>query len=211
MNQISPNSKGQHTTGRILKAAAKIFSDVGFDGARVDEIARVAGVNKAMIYYHVGDKKALYARVIQQLFGNAAEQFTHNITPGQSPEAKLRTYIQNVANVVDQQPELAAIMLREQASGGKNLPEMVGQDLARIINIITDILDEGVKKDVFVQTIPFLVHMMIIGSVVFVKMSSPIRSKLTALSHTLDIADNKVSGMAAAEIENLVINAVKKQ
>jgi AcrR family transcriptional regulator len=211
MNQSSPNSKGQQTTRRILDAAARIFSDVGFEGARVDEIARAAGVNKAMIYYHIGDKKALYARVIHNAFGNAVEQFTFNIKPAQSPEDKLRAYIRNVADVVDQHPELAAIMLREQASGGKNLPETVGQDLARIIGIITEILDEGVEKDVFVKTIPFLVHMMIIGSVVFVKMSSPIRSKHPALSDTLSISGNQVSGMAAAEIENLVINAVKKQ
>ena len=211
MNRPSPNSKGQHTTRRILDAAAKIFSDVGFEGARVDQIARAAGVNKAMIYYHIGDKQALYARVIHNAFGNAVAQFTRNIKSNQSPESKLRAYIRNVVYVVDQHPELAAIMLREQASGGKNLPETVGQDLARIIGIITEILEEGVEKDVFVKTIPFLVHMMIIGSVVFVKMSSPIRSKHPALSGAFSISDNKVSGLAAAEIENLVINAVKKQ
>ena len=154
---------------------------------------------------------ALYARVIHHAFGNAVAQFTHNITPKLSPENKLRLYIRNVVDVVNQNPELAAIMLREQASGGKNLPETVGQDLARIIGIITEILEEGVKKDVFVKTTPFLVHMMIIGSVVFVKMSSPIRSKHPALSSTLGISGNQVSDQAAAEIENLVINAVKKQ
>jgi hypothetical protein len=42
-------------------------------------------------------------------------------------------------------------------------------------------------------------------------MSSPIRSKHPALSDTLSISGNQSSGMAAAEIENLVINAVKKQ
>ena len=211
VNRLSPNSKVQHTTRRILEAAAKLFSVVCFEGARVDEIARSARVNKAMIYYHIGDKKALYARVIHHAFGNAVEQFSHNITPMLSPENKLRVYIRNVVDVVNQNPELAAIMLREQASGGKNLPETVGQDLSRIIGIITDILDEGVEKDVFVKTIPFLVHMMIIGSVVFVKMSSPIRSKHPALSDTLSISGNQVSDMAATEIENLVINAVKKR
>ena len=55
------------------------------------------------------------------------------------------------------------------------------------------------------------ITMMIIGSVVFVKMSSPIRSKHPALSDTLRISGNQVSGQAATEIENLVINAVKKQ
>lgn len=202
--------RGKQTTQRILNAAAGIFSDVGFEGARVDEIARVAGVNKAMIYYHIGDKKALYARVIHHAFGNAAEQFPRNIKSTQSPQNKLRAFIRTVVEVVDRHPELAAIMLREQASGGKNLPETVAQDLARIVGIISDILAEGAQKEVFVKTIPFVVHMMIIGAVVLLKMSSPIRSKFPALSDTLSISGDKVSDMAAAEIENLVLNAVRK-
>jgi AcrR family transcriptional regulator len=211
MNQRTWKAKRNQTTRRILKAAAKVFSDVGFDGARVDEIARVAGVNKAMIYYHIGDKEALYAHVIHDVFGNVAEQFTRKIEPTQSPEDKLRTYIRTVIHEVDQHPELAAIMLREQASGAKNLPDMIGQDLARIVGIITDILDEGAQNGVFIETIPFLVHMMVIGTVVLFKMSSPIRSKYPELSDTLGKLGKNVSEKAAEEIERLVLNAVKKQ
>ncbi|HSN67988.1 MAG TPA: helix-turn-helix domain-containing protein, partial [Thermoanaerobaculia bacterium] len=39
---------------QILTAAAAVFAEVGYAGARVDEIAERAGVNKAMLYYHVG-------------------------------------------------------------------------------------------------------------------------------------------------------------
>jgi len=51
--------KRQETTERIISAAMAVFSRDGFNGARVDEIAREAGVNKATLYYHVGDKEAL--------------------------------------------------------------------------------------------------------------------------------------------------------
>ena len=37
-----------------------MFAARGFDGVSVDDIARDAGVNKAMIYYHFADKLALY-------------------------------------------------------------------------------------------------------------------------------------------------------
>lgn len=42
---------------KILKVAERIFSQVGFDGARVDEIAKEAGVNKALIYYYFKSKR----------------------------------------------------------------------------------------------------------------------------------------------------------
>ena len=41
---------------RILNVAEKIFADKGFDGARVDEIAQRAKVNKALIYYYYKNK-----------------------------------------------------------------------------------------------------------------------------------------------------------
>ena len=41
---------------KILFAARGEFADKGFEGARVDEIARKAGINKAMLYYLYGNR-----------------------------------------------------------------------------------------------------------------------------------------------------------
>ena len=210
MHPSTLKGRRSQTVERILEAATKEFSAAGFAGARVDEIAKTAGVNKATIYYHIGGKQALYAQVIHHLFGNAVEKFNRNITPTQSPEDKLKGFIQTIAGMVDQHPELAAIMLREQASGGKHFPEMVAQDLARILGILTEILDEGVRSGTFVKTVPLIVHMMIIGAIVFFKMSSPIRAKVAPLVASFDELDTNVSGDVAAEIEMLILNAVKK-
>jgi AcrR family transcriptional regulator len=213
MHPLTLKERRSQTVERILEAATKEFSGAGFAGARVDEIAKIAGVNKATIYYHIGDKQALYAQVIHHLFGNAVERFNRNISEAQSPEDKLRSFIQTIAGLIDQHPELAAIMLREQASGGQHFPEMVAQDLARILGILTEILDDGVRSGTFIKTVPLIVHMMIIGALVFFKMSSPIRAKFAPLVTTFDKFDKmsaNVNGEAAAEIETLILNAVKK-
>jgi AcrR family transcriptional regulator len=210
MPPLTLKDRRSQTIVRILKAATKEFSEAGFAGARVDQIANSAGVNKATIYYHIGDKQALYAQVVHHLFGNVVEQFDHNITAAQSPEDNLKGFIQTIAGMVDQHPELAAIMLREQASGGKHFPEMVAQDLARIFGILTEILDDGVRTGIFIKTVPLIVHMMIIGAIVFFKMTSPIRAKLAPLVATFDNMDTSVSGQVAAEIQMLILNAVKK-
>jgi AcrR family transcriptional regulator len=210
MRQKKLNSKRAGTPRRILDTASEIFSESGFEGARVDEIARRAGVNKASIYYHIGDKHALYGQVIHDLFGNAAKQVVQNITASMSPQDKLKKYIHTLAGIVDRHPQIAAIMLREQASGGKNLPELVAQDMAGFVRIVTDILDEGFRRGAFIKTTPFLVHLMIIGAIVLFKMSSPIRSKHPALSDTLDEIKDHNLEQAAAEVQRLVLNAVKK-
>ena len=44
---------------RIMNTAAKLFAEKGFDGARVDDIARKAKVNKALIYYYFKNKEEI--------------------------------------------------------------------------------------------------------------------------------------------------------
>lgn len=55
------NSKDQ-----ILKAAKIEFADRGFDGSRMETIARRAGVNKALLHYHFSTKENLYKEVLIQ-------------------------------------------------------------------------------------------------------------------------------------------------
>lgn len=53
---------------RILQAATAEFARHGLGGARIDRIAKTAGANKRMIYYHVGDKEALYLAVLEKAY-----------------------------------------------------------------------------------------------------------------------------------------------
>ncbi len=204
------NDKRDETIRHIIEAAAKTFSEVGFEGARMDEIAKRAAVNKATIYYHIGDKKALYAEVLQDIIGNALERSLRNLQDSQSPEEKLKSYISSVTHTMDQHPYLAPIMMREQISGGQNLPEVTARLLANIIGTVTDILEEGAKQGVFIETIPFIVHSMVIGGVMFYKASDPVRSKHAAFPETVKKLDKELSGSVAEEIEKLILRAVKK-
>ncbi len=111
------------TTLRILDAATEIFAAVGFNGARMDEIARRAGVNKAMIYYHVGAKEALYAAVLHGAIGHVADSISARIETGTTPEAKLRAYIRGFVDAVEGNPRMGPILLREIASGGQKRPD----------------------------------------------------------------------------------------
>ena len=58
------NDKAQITRQKILDAATNVFSEKGFDGARVDEVAARAKVNKAMLYYYFESKEKLLEEII---------------------------------------------------------------------------------------------------------------------------------------------------
>lgn len=59
------------TKARILSVAEEIFSEVGFDGAKVDDIAKEAGVNKALIYYYFKSKDDVLETLFSKLVDDA--------------------------------------------------------------------------------------------------------------------------------------------
>jgi AcrR family transcriptional regulator len=58
----------ERTRNRILAAATDAFSAAGLGGARVDSIARAAGVNKRMLYHYFGNKEALFLAVLERAY-----------------------------------------------------------------------------------------------------------------------------------------------
>lgn len=67
--------KNEDGKERILESAKRIFARKGFDGARVDEIARGARVPKSLIYYHFKGKKQL----LEQLFEDSFDDYEKTI------------------------------------------------------------------------------------------------------------------------------------
>jgi AcrR family transcriptional regulator len=59
-------SKKRATITRVLKEARQAFSDKGLAGARVDDIARAAGVTKQLIYHYFDSKEQLFSSVLHE-------------------------------------------------------------------------------------------------------------------------------------------------
>ena len=130
----------------ILEAAADGFAEKGFAGARVDEIARQAGVNKAMLYYHVGDKAALYEKVILDAVGSVAANLQEGLSRRDDPEGKILAIARAFEAAATEKPHLPRIMMREMAMGGRDLPAPAIEAFAKIIQIEASILEEALRK-----------------------------------------------------------------
>ena len=68
MSRLVDKDKVQITQQKIFEVATEIFSEKGFEGARVDEIAARAKINKAMIYYYFKSKENLFAEIVKNFF-----------------------------------------------------------------------------------------------------------------------------------------------
>ena len=203
--------KREDTIRRILNTAAEVFAEAGFAGARMDEIAARTSVNKATIYYHIGDKETLYTRVLHEHFASAGEEFQRILHKGQSPEEKLSLFIRQIAQVMDQNPNKVFMMLREIAAGGAHLPEIVALDLAAIIGKLGDILTDGEKQGRFIHVNPFSVHLMVIGAFILFRASASVREKVFQSSSLLNFSDKGSSDTFAEEIERLILRALENR
>jgi AcrR family transcriptional regulator len=198
------------TAEKILKAARKVFAENGYSGAHVDEIAERAGVNKATLYYQIGDKDTLYANVIHQVLGNTAQNIAAAVDKVDHPEEKLKVYINCIAANVDKNPELPSIMMREIAADGAHLPSVVVEDIVAVLTILFGILDEGRRKRIFVEVVPFLIHMMIVGTILFYKKALPIKDRQSWLPAAIKARDKRIKGSLGEEVAKLVLKAIKR-
>ena len=179
--------KTSRTRQKILDAASPAFAEEGFAGARVDEIASRAGVNKAMLYYHIGDKRALYGEVLKRNFGRIEKALEENLPDEGSAADRLRAVITIVERAIAANPDHPRIVLREFASGAANLPEEILRRMLGLLAVVGEILAEGTGRGEFRRTEPVMTHLTLVGALLMLNVVSPLRERFADLGSTIDV------------------------
>ena len=181
MVSIESRAHSGEARQRILDAAAEVFAERGYGGAGVDEIARRAGVNKAMLYYHVGDKAALFGEVVSTNVATIAHAVTAALAETDDPRERLRAIPRAFARTLRQRPFLPQLMLREVAAGGPNLPSGAVEQIAEIMGMTKAVLEEGLANGVFRRVDPFITHLMLVGSLMFMANALRMRERFSSV------------------------------
>ncbi len=170
----------QKTASReaILGAAAEVFAGKGFDGARIEEIAHRAGVNKAMLYYHIGDKKALYDAVVGSIQARGRAMLEKILEDGGDPRDMLRKAVAGFVQMSFSNPVAPAIILREIAGGGANMGEESVQRLETLLSLVRGIVERGVASGVMRPVDPAFAQFLVAGTVMFLAAGIPFRRRL---------------------------------
>lgn len=181
--------KQNATALKIRNTATKMFAEQGYDGTIMDELTIRSGVNKASIYYHFQDKPNLYEQCLTHLFANVADAVMDATERAVTENLKLEAFVKTFAKLAYEKPEIPAILMREIASGGHNMPVTARQQMQRLLSNLTAILGtEPFSQDI--ESInPLTPHFMIIGSLCFYITSQPMRDRIEStekLDPTLD-------------------------
>lgn len=116
------------TETRILDAARRVFTAKGTAGARMQDIAREAGVNQALLHYYFRNKAALSERVFIEAASRLLRVMPEVFRPGASLEEMVTTFVEGYLDAVRQTPFLPGYVLAE-----------MHQDPARVKTLLTRI------------------------------------------------------------------------
>jgi AcrR family transcriptional regulator len=153
------------TRDAVFAAAAELFSARGFDGVIVDDIARLAGVNKAMIYYHFAGKLVLYREVVGDMLRAAGARVAAIAARPDPPAARLDAFIASFVQLADERPWFPTMMLREMAEGAPHLDAATLGLMRAVFAAFATILADGLAAGVFRQVHPVMAYLSIIGPI----------------------------------------------
>jgi len=103
----------KQTEDKIFDAATDVFIEKGMDGARMQDIANHAGINKALLHYYFRTKDRLFNAVFEKIAGKMFSKFAPIFDENLSLEEKIRFFYREHITFLQENPMLPAFILNE--------------------------------------------------------------------------------------------------
>jgi TetR/AcrR family transcriptional regulator len=193
----------EKTRAAILKAALEEFAHEGATGARTDEIARRAGVNKALLYYYFKDKEGLYAAALEQVFSGLHEKVMAVLQRADlPPRERLLLYVRTHFDYIASAPVYPRLVQREFMRSGRTLSPAASRVMERhgkpLYSRLEKLIQEGISSGDFRRVDPLQAVTSILGTIVFYFISLPAQQFM----HAGDPASpERIASRRAAVIE----------
>ena len=122
--QSRETGRAEQTRMRLMAAAEAEFSEKGLAGARVDEIAREAGVNKRMIYAYFDSKEGLYMAVLEAVYGRLAQCEADAGLDALPVEEAIGALVENYFRFLQDNDSYVRMVMWENLHRGKYMDEL---------------------------------------------------------------------------------------
>jgi TetR/AcrR family transcriptional regulator len=189
---------------RILAAAERIFAARGLAGARTEEIARAAHVNKALLYYYFGSKVRLHRAVFENLFGHAQRMIQAEMPSSASPRQEILAFVDGYFKFRVAFPNYARLMQQMMMESPEEFRRLAREHFLPGHNHLAKVVREGVARGQFHRVNPDHLVINIIGMIVFYFATAPVQSVLlrrdalqprTIAEHRRSVLDLLVHGL----------------
>jgi AcrR family transcriptional regulator len=156
MNQTIPETRWtrrkQARPAEILDAALKVFAQKGFAAARMEDIARQAGVTKGTIYLYFDNKEAVFKSLVREVVGTTLETVSANTRNFEgSARDLLRMFLTTMAQLlVDSDKVVLPKIIIAESSNFPWLAEFYRFEvIERGLQLMISLVERGIKGGEF--------------------------------------------------------------
>jgi AcrR family transcriptional regulator len=196
------------TEEKILAAAKKVFISKGMSGARMQDIADEAGINKALLHYYFRNKEKLFEVIFleaaQKLFPAINVVFESDIPLFQ----KLERFCEEYITVMSENPYLPLFVLNEINQDPETfLTKIWGkQNLPRPKKFLEQI-EKEIKKGTIKRVSPLQLLMNLISMTIFPFVA---KSMFQFNLHLDELQFRTIMEQRKKEIPKFIIDSIKK-
>ena len=192
----------EQTKQAILRAAISEFAHETVAGARIDEIARTARVNKALLYYYFRDKEQLYGAVLDNIFSQLLSRVIPALDSELPPGEKIRQYIGAYFDAVASVPQVPRIlqqeMMRTGRDGSPHIKRIARAYIRPLAMRVRTVLIQGIENGEFRRVDPQHTALSMVGMVVFYFTAAPM---LRAVFQYEPLAEESIAERKAAVLD----------
>jgi TetR/AcrR family transcriptional regulator len=143
------NKKKDDPRARILNASKKVFQAKGMAGARMQDIADEAGINKALLHYYFSNKEKLFEVIFKEAFSQFFPKINAAIDAEISLHEKIRYFCREYIDMMQQNPYLPLFVLHELNNHPERFAKkMFGNRLSPFQRFSLHIQEEIRKKNI---------------------------------------------------------------
>ncbi|MFC0245009.1 TetR family transcriptional regulator C-terminal domain-containing protein [Falsochrobactrum ovis] len=129
----------------ILDAALEVFSNYGFRGSTVDQIAEKAGMSKPNLLYYFPRKQNIYVTVLEEILAEWLEPL-ENINPDGDPLVELRGYIAQKIEMSANKPEASRLFANEILHGAPAISNFLKTHLKELVDEKATIIHQWIEQ-----------------------------------------------------------------
>ncbi len=139
-------AKKDSTEYKILEAAKNVFVAKGMEGARMQEIADEAGINKALLHYYFRSKERLFEAIFSEIIKYAFPKLTKVLHSDSDITSKIEQFVDAYLNILIKHPFIPGFVMKElnrDPSGLFKLVTKFGIDPQPVFKNIKEAMDKG--------------------------------------------------------------------
>jgi AcrR family transcriptional regulator len=134
------------TENKIVEAAKTVFIRKGMDGARMQEIANEAGINKALLHYYFRTKDKLFEKVFSIAFKEVFSSIDEAISGITDFEEFLESFIRNYILLIKKRPFIPSFVIHELNRKPERIVQYIKQSPFKkegVFNLIRQAVEDG--------------------------------------------------------------------